>query len=60
MLGRIIVGLRMYFGLRDSIWVQNDVLKGEPYSTDDRAATLDKTLKEWEIGGSGEGVDVVS
>jgi len=24
-----------------------------------RAMTLDKTLKEWEIGGSGEGVDVV-
>jgi len=24
-----------------------------------RAMTLDKTLKEWEIGGNGEGVDVV-
>ena len=25
-----------------------------------RAATLDRTLQEWEMGGNGEGVDVVS
>ena len=31
----------------------------EPISAFVRAMTLDKTLKEWEMGGNGEGVDVV-
>jgi hypothetical protein len=38
---------------------RNDVLNAEAFFNVPRATTLDKTLKEWEIGGNGEGVDVV-
>ena len=60
MLGHIIAGLRMYyFSSRDSFWIGMIYSMPKRFSMVARAMTLDKTLKEWEIGGNGEGVDVV-
>ncbi|EGN93927.1 hypothetical protein SERLA73DRAFT_78305 [Serpula lacrymans var. lacrymans S7.3] len=42
-----------------SAYLRGKGLNSRPYHRGIPAKTLDKTLKEWEQGGSGEGVDVV-